>query len=467
MANVRFRAGEALPAGRGRLSALLPWLSILIGLAALAHLWLHKEVRLVVDGKSQAVTTYALTVGGLLGSRQIALLPQDILSPEVEEWLGQGDTVSLQHAMPVRIAVDGQISSLLSAQQTAGELLALAGITLQPGDRLLWQGQAVGYNQPLPYLPGGLALQVVRAAPFTLIENGIETSYTSSAATLGQALWENGVILYAADRLSPSPLTALTTGMEATLERAREVRVQTQNTSLQLRTASQTVGEALAEAGLALQGLDYSIPPAGDPLPADGNIRLVRVMEEVLIEQTPLAFETVYEAVADLELDSQTIVQTGEYGLTARRVRLRYEDGVETSRQVEDEWTAREAQERIIGYGTNVVMRTASVDGVTIEYWRAITMWATSYHPSETGPTTASGLPLEKGVCAVDIRYIPFYTRMYVPGYGEVVAADIGGGVVGRMIDLGYSDGDYVPWHENVTVYFLWPPPASIVYIFP
>jgi len=72
-------------------------------------------------------------------------------------------------------------------------------------------------------------------------------------------------------------------------------------------------------------------------------------------------------------------------------------------------------------------------------------MYATSYHPSNTGSTTASGLPLKKGVAAVDRSLIPFYTQMFVPGYGEVIAADIGGGVAGRWIDLGYSDDDYVP----------------------
>jgi 3D (Asp-Asp-Asp) domain-containing protein len=94
-------------------------------------------------------------------------------------------------------------------------------------------------------------------------------------------------------------------------------------------------------------------------------------------------------------------------------------------------------------------------------------MYATSYHPSEVGDTTASGLPLKMGVAAVDTSVIPLFTQMYVPGYGQVIAADIGGGVVGRWIDLGYSDSDYVPWHSWVTVYLLWPPPNNIVWIIP
>ncbi|HEX9091756.1 MAG TPA: G5 domain-containing protein, partial [Anaerolineales bacterium] len=169
----------------------------------------------------------------------------------------------------------------------------------------------------------------------------------------------------------------------------------------------------------------------------------------------------------DLDLDSQSIVQAGEYGLSAERVRVRYEDGQEITRTVESEWIARQPLPRIIGYGTNVVMHTTMVDGVEIQYWRELSMYATSYHPSEVGDTTASGLPLKKGVAAVDRSLVPFYTEMYIPGYGQAVAADIGGGVIGRWIDLGYSDSDYVPWHQWVTVYFLWPPPGNIVWIVP
>ena len=49
---------------------------------------------------------------------------------------------------------------------------------------------------------------------------------------------------------------------------------------------------------------------------------------------------------------------------------------------------------------------------------------------------TATGIPTAPGVVAVDPDVIPLGTRMYVPGYGEGVAADTGGAVVGNTIDL-------------------------------
>ena len=49
---------------------------------------------------------------------------------------------------------------------------------------------------------------------------------------------------------------------------------------------------------------------------------------------------------------------------------------------------------------------------------------------------TASGLPVRKGVVAVDPQLIPLGTRLYVPGYGKAVAADVGVAIKGRIIDL-------------------------------
>jgi 3D (Asp-Asp-Asp) domain-containing protein len=49
---------------------------------------------------------------------------------------------------------------------------------------------------------------------------------------------------------------------------------------------------------------------------------------------------------------------------------------------------------------------------------------------------TASGLPVGKGVVAVDPKLIPLGTRLFVPGYGRGVAADVGTAIKGRIIDL-------------------------------
>jgi 3D (Asp-Asp-Asp) domain-containing protein/peptidoglycan hydrolase CwlO-like protein len=63
----------------------------------------------------------------------------------------------------------------------------------------------------------------------------------------------------------------------------------------------------------------------------------------------------------------------------------------------------------------------------------AMTVYATGYCLKGT---TATGLPVGPGIVATDPSVIPLGTRMTIPGYGEGVAADTGGGIQGRRIDV-------------------------------
>ena len=159
----------------------------------------------------------------------------------------------------------------------------------------------------------------------------------------------------------------------------------------------------MAEAGIPLIGLDYSLPAENEPLPSDGQIRVVRVSESVQLAQKPIPFESELQASADVPLDQTQILQPGENGLTVQRIRIRYEDGNEISRLTEDETLVRPPKTRLLGYGTKIEVKTATVDGVKIEYWRAVQMYATSYSPCRSGTDqcysgTSSGKSLRKGM---------------------------------------------------------------------
>jgi cystine transport system substrate-binding protein len=62
-----------------------------------------------------------------------------------------------------------------------------------------------------------------------------------------------------------------------------------------------------------------------------------------------------------------------------------------------------------------------------------MTVYATGYCLKGT---TATGLPVGLGIVATDPSVIPLGTRMTIPGYGEGVAADTGGSIQGRRIDV-------------------------------
>lgn len=378
-----------------------------------------------------------------------------------------GETNAVPPATYITILADGKSQSLLSRERLPANLLSLASIPLYPGDQILTDGKPVIPDQALSS-DAPHTLQVQRSWPISLTTGSQVQTIMSTAATLGEALQEAGIRMHARDQLIPPAETQLKEPIKADLRKSSELEIKSKDGIIKIRSAAKNVGEALREAGLSLQGLDFSLPDAAASLPLNGQIQIVRVQETVSLETTPLPFETETQPQSDLELDNQKIVQSGEFGITARRVRVRLEDGNEVSRQTEAEFVALESKPQIIGYGTKIVPISVDTPDGPIEYWRALNMYAVSYNPTSNGGLgTATGIPLAKGVAAVDINYIPFGTRMYIPGYGIAVAADVGGGVKGRMIDLGYSDEDYVSWHQWVTVYFLWPPPENVVWVIP
>ena len=84
---------------------------------------------------------------------------------------------------------------------------------------------------------------------------------------------------------------------------------------------------------------------------------------------------------------------------------------------------------------------------------RQLTVSATCY---DLSGRTATGMPVGQGVVAVDPAVIPLGTRLYVPGYGNGVAADVGGGIKGDIIDLWMTPSQCAAWGRRtvtITIY--------------
>lgn len=57
-----------------------------------------------------------------------------------------------------------------------------------------------------------------------------------------------------------------------------------------------------------------------------------------------------------------------------------------------------------------------------------------------SGRTHFTNESVVRGICAVDQHVIPPHSFFYVPGYGPCKAADKGGGIKGKEVDLGFED---------------------------
>ncbi len=377
-----------------------------------------------------------------------------------------------QSPTTVTILDGGQAQIVTTSERIPAKIMAQAGIIFSPKDVVLFNGARVPLDQPLPSAKT-YTLQIRRAVTVTVNGQPVHTA----ARTVGEALTETGAQLYAADEVNPPVETPIASAMAITYTPSQELTVTADGKQIRVRSTARTVGEALAAAGIPLLGLDSSQPSENEAFPQDGQIRVVRVSESVVLAQKSIPFTSQLVSSADVELDHQEVLQPGQAGLAVSRVRIRYEDGREVSRVTESETTVRPPQNRIVGYGTKVVVHTTVVDGVQIQYWRAVSMFTTAYSPCNSAadrcyPGTSSGKPVQKGVVAVKYSwYLAMQGQpLYIPGYGFATIEDVCGGCVGKpWVDLGYTDAQYTQegdqWGKWVTVYFLVPVPPNVYYV--
>ncbi len=453
----------------------LRWLSLglcVIG-SLLLGMHLFRPVTVWVDEKPISLRTWPGSVADLLARAGVWVRPEDAVFPPPDSPLtGQ---IFVRRAQPVWLQGESP-KWHFTRQRIVGNIALEAGIRLFPGDKLWVDGVPRPADFPLPE-KGTHALQVGPASLWVVhTPEGTRRIYRA-AAGLTDALWGAGFPLFNGDTFKPAP-DALPSGSGETLgwQPSREIQVQTHYGVVSGRVTAENVGDALAQVGLPAQGLDYTLPPLDAPLPDDGKILLVRVREDALVEQTPIPFEVQYQPLPEVEIGEIRILQAGQYGVQAQRIRVRLEDEVEVARTVEDTYLAQEPQARIVGYGTLAVQHTVNTPEGTLTYWRAAQVYVTSYSPCRLGipnychDTTASGQRLRKGLVAVTRRMYAALagSQVYVSGYGIGTVADIGSGMPGReWLDLGFEEGNFEPWHQTVTVYYLWPPPQDLTWLIP
>ena len=360
--------------------------------------------------------------------------------------------------------IDGERHFALPANsRIPAEILAENDISLASGDRILINGKFADFNKAMDC--ENCTLQIRRAVKITLITPYEEVELITTAFTVGDVLTESGIQLYDADFIDPPVGTPATDQLRIINRPSRQLAIRVDGQIIHIRSSAETVGAALLEGGIPLVGLDASQPSEDEPLPADGQIRIIRIVEKIETEQKEIPFEVEYVASNEIAIDQEEILTPGITGILMRRERVRYENGVEVSRISEQEEKVREPSKQVVGYGTKYVINTITIDGQELKYWRSLNVYATSYSPCNSGaercyPNTASGKPVQKGVIGV-IR--SWYNEMqgqpvYIPGYGYATIEDIGGGIEGKdWIDLGFSDANYQPWHQWVTIYFLVP----------
>jgi uncharacterized protein YabE (DUF348 family) len=436
----------------------------------------------------------------------------DRVTPEPDLTVQAGMTVFVQHARPVTVIADGLTRTVYTHSQSVDAILYESDVRLGPIDEL-WVdgqlfvdlldgstsaqpsrkvgGQAVDLGQSAldagrlfrvasvhavssrgrrstSVAPSLSIVEVQRAKHIYLNDDGVEQILRTTARTVGRALLEAQVRLYLGDRIYPSLNTPVTTGLNVRIQRGVPVSVVLDGRTIRTRTHRQTVNQVLAELGVSLAGKDFVLPSLDTEIQRDLSIRVVRVSESMIVEEAKIPFETEWLPDSSLELDHRRIDDVGSDGLKRRRYKVIYHDGQQVERYLEDKWIAKDPRSRKVSYGTRIVIRTLETPNGAIEYWRRLRVFLTSYTEATCGKTpddpwyglTRLGWKMRHGIIATDPRVIHLLSELYVPGYGRGVAADTGGMIRGRHIDLGYDV-------DNFIMHYKWGPSAKIRWILP
>ncbi|HEY8495408.1 MAG TPA: ubiquitin-like domain-containing protein [Limnochordales bacterium] len=279
----------------------------------------------------------------------------------------------------------------------------------------------------------------------TVIDEGRVVHAEAFRGTVADALQQLQVPIAEGDVIAPGPETLLVSGMTVAIERAVTAVVAVDGRQHAVRAPARTVADVLEQAGVELGPLDRVVPSLDTPVQPNMVVRVTRVKEEEVVRQISIPYETWRRAEPSWNKGRVGRLREGKPGLEEQRVRLVYEDGKLVREEILSSTVVERPRVEIIGVGTRVLLRTMQTPAGRIRYSDVLEMEATAYYPGpeSTGRwadgLTATGMPAGHGIVAVDPAVIPLGTRLYIPGYGIAIAADVGSAIRGYRIDLAFD----------------------------
>ncbi len=169
---------------------------VLLGLigGSLAFFLAQKSVTLTVDGQVQTVGTYASTVAEMLDEEGLEPAEHDVLLPQADQVLADGDAVVFSRARPLELTVDGVSREVYVTALSVDEALEQLGLRAE--------GLVLSASRSERLPLQGMELTITTPKDIVLVADGQERVVTTTAATAGDLLAEEGIALSETDRTS-------------------------------------------------------------------------------------------------------------------------------------------------------------------------------------------------------------------------------------------------------------------------
>ena len=301
---------------------------VLLGLvgATMAFFLAEKSVQLTVDGQLRTVGTYASTVGDVLVEEGLEPDAHDVVLPAPDQQIADGDTVLVSRARPLELTVDGVSREVYVTALSVDEALDQLGYR---ADGLVLSASR---SERLPL--DGMQLTITTPKDVVLVADGQERVVSTTAATAGDLLAEQGIALSETDRTSLYLDQALLTKM---------------------------------------------------------RLQVFRITVEEVQETSAIAHERVEKADANAFEGDETVTQPGADGEQVATVRVTTVDGVVTQRETLSTKVTRKPVDELVSVGTKPrpAAPAPTADGLN---WAALAQCESGGNPRAVNPAGYYGL---------------------------------------------------------------------------
>lgn len=233
----------------------------------------------------------------------------------------------------------------------------------------------------------------------------------------------------------------------------KPVRLNRFGVAKEFTTHNTTVGAVLQEMAINLEG--RTVYPPLETTITDGMVIHVLARKSFLSQEeveVPFGAQVINDP--ELAFGTKKVEKEGVKGKDL----VTYENITRPGREQKIELDRRRVAEPVNEVVRQGVAQSILTPDGYVKYKKVLYGEATAYTwgGGATGHTSV-GLWPKRGIVAVDPRVIPYYTKLYIPGYGMAIAGDTGSAIVGTRIDL-FMDSLYecFQWgRRDVEIYIL------------
>lgn len=308
-----------------------------------------------------------------------------------------------------------------------------------------------------------LISQAALAKTYVVTDGDRVVTYTTFASEPETVLEQLGLSLNQNDTYTTQ---AVEGAAAITVRRAQKITVHYHGQTTLVTSFGETAGELLSRLGLDVTGEDVVSHGLEEETYDGMELRVDR--PEILRQVYTAAIPHPVSRCSDptLPVGTEAVLTPGSDGEMRCTAEITYLGGQEASRQVLSETVTRQPVAEIIAVGTGSAPtvsekpviadgRITLPTGEVLTYTRTDTVRATAYTHTDRGcdTVTATGTRVHRGTAAVDPRFIPYGTRMFIVSsdgsyvYGIAAAEDCGGDIKGDRMDL------YLPTHAQCTAF--------------